>query len=215
MPQHPMKAQALSSSREKFKAITGHSGGGHSHAGGSHLKKAGKDGTLQTWSGHHKAHRHAEEHVHGGRCKPRADRRARGGRAAGGKTKDKDYKFPSLIEKHGPPTKEQEANKKHPQNPAPPENIGTDWYNRLSGRGDKNYRSGMSEADLKGILHGKRGGKMKRGGRARGGAGDDEDTPGGPLGGANARKEIAAGNKPYTPKREVPLKGWDEPGWST
>jgi hypothetical protein len=79
---HPHKAQAHSSSRDKFKAITGHAGGGHSHAGSSHLKKAGKDGVLKTWSGHHKAHR-AEERAHGGRAKPRADGYARGGHAKG------------------------------------------------------------------------------------------------------------------------------------
>src|SRR5258705_11366113 len=76
---HPMKAQAHSSSRDKFKAVTGHSGGGHSHAGGSHLKKAGKDGTLKTWSGHRKSHILDDFRAHGGKCKARADRRARGG----------------------------------------------------------------------------------------------------------------------------------------
>src|SRR5258706_7735850 len=195
MTNHPMKSQAHSSSRDKFKAITGHSGGGHAHAGGSHLKKAGAHGTLKTWSGHRKSHILDDFKAHGGKCKARADRRARGGRAEGGK-KD-DFKVTLTGPAHGANVKKKTSTPAK-ENPFP-SMISTDagdWYKRLSGRDKSGERSGFSKQDLEGIVKGKRGGKMKRGGRAAGGARDEEDTPGGPLGGANARKENTAGNKP-------------------
>lgn len=76
---HPNKAQAHSSSRDKFKAITGVSGGGHAYHGGSHLKKPGAHGVHKHWSGHEKTHI-LEGKAHGGRSSPRADKYARGGR---------------------------------------------------------------------------------------------------------------------------------------
>lgn len=119
---HPHRKAAAEASREKFRAITGHKGGGHAHAGASHLKRPGAHGEPRVWSGHHKVHLHdGDERAHGRRSKARADKYARGGRAGGGRTPQEE-----------------------------------DWY---------------------------------------------QDTPGGPLGGANAVKEINAGNKPYAGKR--------------
>ena len=85
---HPHRSQAHESSRAKFKAITGTHGGGHAHAGSSHMLKAGEHGVLKKWSGHHKTHK-ADEHAHGGRSKARADKYARGGHVKG---KDKSPK---------------------------------------------------------------------------------------------------------------------------
>lgn len=80
---HPHRSKAAESSREKFKAITGHAGGGHAHVGGSHLKKPGAHGVHRKWSGHHKTHLLEGEHVGGRRPKARGDRYARGGKVSG------------------------------------------------------------------------------------------------------------------------------------
>jgi len=174
MSNHPMKSQAHASSRDKFRAITGQSGGGHAYGGSSHLKKAGKGGDLQTWSGHHKTHRKAEERACGGRAKPRADRRARGGK----EFKSETYGPPDSRESSIDTSKLKAGKGRNPQNQGS-ENVGEEWYKRLAGRGEKT-KSGMSDQDLKGLAYGKRGGKMKRGGRALGGAKnpdwDDEDS---------------------------------------
>jgi hypothetical protein len=221
---HPHKGEAASSSREKFKAITGHSGGGHAHAGASHLKKPGAHGVLKTWSGHHKAHR--DEKAHGGKAKARADRFARGGRAEGG----------SVDLRKKKPHEGKEAYLNDPKG----SEEGRSWYSRLANRKEAGKdKSGMSPQDLMGITTGlKRGGKKRAdGGSAyrpkkevslkgwdeprRGSASDksnrsrksytppqyddwNQDTPGGPLGGANATSEIAAGNKPSSNRRYSP-----------
>jgi len=166
---HPHKAEAHASSRDKFQAITGHRGGGHAHGGSSHLKKAGKDGVLETWSGHHKTHRKAEERAHGGRAKARADRHRR---ASGGK---EDMKVTLTGPAKGPHTKKPvETPTKENPFPSMITTDAGDWYKRLQGR-DKKSNSGFSKQDLEGMVHGKRGGKMKRGGRALGGAKNADD----------------------------------------
>lgn len=81
---HPHRTKAAESSRDKFRAITGHGGGGHAHAGASHGKKPGTHGVLKTFDGHSKTYKDGGR-AHGGRSKARADKYARGGRTGGPK----------------------------------------------------------------------------------------------------------------------------------
>lgn len=62
---NPHSKEAHESSQAKFRNITGIRGGGHAHAGSSHMKSAGTDGTHKFWSGHKKAH-DLEGKAHGG-----------------------------------------------------------------------------------------------------------------------------------------------------
>lgn len=95
MTGNPYSSAAKASSRDKFSAMTGIKGGGHAHAGGSHMKSAGKDGEHKFWAGHEKTH-DSHHRAHGGKSRPRADHRARGGAitqspAAGSMTGRKTY----------------------------------------------------------------------------------------------------------------------------
>ena len=79
---HPFGANARSSSRAKFKAMTGRASGGQVHSDESQDRKLFK--TMID------AHERAELRAEGSKSKPRADKRARGGRltrADGGKVK--------------------------------------------------------------------------------------------------------------------------------
>lgn len=74
---HPYKHKAHESSRNKFKTIHGHAGGGHAHSGSSHLKRADVHGEQEVWNGHKKAWIHPEMKAHGGKSKKRLDKHPR------------------------------------------------------------------------------------------------------------------------------------------
>jgi hypothetical protein len=191
---HPMKSQAHSASRDKFKAITGHSGGGHAYGGSSHLKKAGSDGSRKTWSGQRKTHILDDFKACGGKAKARADRRARGGRKGG-----EEIDSSKLDPRPGPNSKKPTATHLGRRNDFPSMIAGPEetkgWFDKLSGR-DTTGKSGFSPQDLMGMKRG-----LKRGGRALGGVknaddwGDEDST----------RQTIPVKGKP-TRKYEPPQK---------
>lgn len=81
MMAHPYKGKSHHSSRAKMHALTGHSGGGHAHAGGSHFKRA--KGAHAEIASEHPSRRKSGGHVPGAAAKPRLDKFAKGGRTKG------------------------------------------------------------------------------------------------------------------------------------
>ena len=92
---NPFSKQARSSSKDKFKNITGIGGGGHEYGGSSHMKEPGKHGVHKRFSGHagHYLEGKTSSEAYGPPSKGRADRFARGGTvgafARGGHAKKK------------------------------------------------------------------------------------------------------------------------------
>src|SRR5579863_5485930 len=75
---HPLRNEAMQTSKSKMRAITGSGGGGHAFIGGSGFKKANDQGVQKSYDPHTKSF--GGDHPVGKKSKPRADKFSRGGR---------------------------------------------------------------------------------------------------------------------------------------